>query len=1495
LQNTASVGTIDNASFSSTATIGLDPYVSKGIACADMNGDGKPDLLTHEGPNWGWGADHFSVFKNIHTSGSITSSSFAAREQYRGNASGILSYLYSELDTHENMVIGDLDGDGRPDLIISDRDRIVFTVIQNQPAPPAITSLSSTSGNPGSSLTITGQNFNTNPANNIVYFGDTKANVTSASGTSLNVTVPFGATFGPISANNTATARTGYSPAFLPSFDHSAFPSGAINFDPKVQFEVSGAGNTIESADLDGDGKTDMIINKGDSIYIYHNIGVSGSVSYSSFAAPVKFKAVPSVPPSDVVVKAGDIDGDGKKDIVCNYGYGFSVLHNTSSPGTLNTASFAVHVDFSTATAVDASYTFGNLQLTDIDGDGKLDVIGVTSSGISIATVGYLIFRNLSAPGMVDSSSFDRPAIFKVGTGYASDWSGGSYFDIGKSFKMADLNNDGKADLVFLISSPFAVTGIGIYKNIGERGWVASDGGYAESYYGGQLSLVDSESVTMDSAYNDVAIGDIDGDGKPDLVARSQSGTKINIIRNISSGDAITFASPVTLACKAISGSPIWGSMGSPEYESPPFEGFFTKIALGDFDGDGKADIVVSNPSDSSVSVFRNTATTGSITSSSFAARQDFPAGQFPSNLLVTDIDGDGKSDIVHSAYPSTEYYYLSAPVPAPKSFSILRNNPAGSVTGSTNICVGSTSTLSAFTSGGTWSSTNTSIATIGSTGVLWGVAPGVAVVSYVYPGGVTTKSVVVDASSVDSITGIMSICAGSYATISSLPVGGAWSSSDASVATINSIGIISSWGPVGTSTISYSVTNACGTMSVSKVLTVNPQPGYSPISGPSSVCAGSTITLGNALTGGTWSTAHPTIVTIDSAGIVTGLSAGVANILYTVTWGACSYTNYKSVTVQTVAPAPTITGPSMVCTGRTATFTRSISGGTWGTSNTALATVNSSGVVTGVAPGTVNIFYTVTNSCGTGIATAVVTVSAAPPAISGPTIVASGTTVTLSNAASGGVWSSTSPEVATIGSSGEITGLSGGLSMISYVFSSGCYASVMMTVNAPSPLISTVAGSGVIGHSGDGGPATSAAMYYPYQVAIDAAGNMYFAELDYHYVRKVSSAGIISTVAGTGTAGYNGDGIAATAAKLNSPYGIAVDAAGNLYISEATNHRIRKVDVSGTISTIAGTGTAGFSGDGGAATAAQLSGPGYLHIDNSGNLLVCDVSNDRIRKINTSGIISTIVGTGAVAFAGDGGPATAAGIDMPLGVWTNSSGNIYISDRQNGRVRKVNSSGIISTIAGGSSGGDGGLATAASISDPRGVYADSMGNVYIAELGTNRIRKINTSGIITTVAGTGVASYNGDGIPATAATLRSPVGVVMDKAGNMYISDLFNERIRKVGAPSALITGTQILCEGYSGSLVNVVTGGAWSSSNTAVATVGSASGIWAGVAAGSGNDQLYVCKWRAHNRGNGGSSANGSANKRIGGYVRRYYNYPDRRNQRWKLELRSNIDSYS
>jgi hypothetical protein len=234
-------------------------------------------------------------------------------------------------------------------------------------------------------------------------------------------------------------------------------------------------------------------------------------------------------------------------------------------------------------------------------------------------------------------------------------------------------------------------------------------------------------------------------------------------------------------------------------------------------------------------------------------------------------------------------------------------------VTGSTNICVGSTSTLSAFTSGGTWSSTNTSIATIGSTGVVWGVAPGVAVVSYVYPGGVTTKSVVVDASSVDSITGIMSICAGSYATISSLPVGGAWSSSDASVATINSIGIISSWGPVGTSTISYSVTNACGTMSVSKVLTVNPQPGYSPISGPSSVCAGSTITLGNALTGGTWSTAHPTIVTIDSAGIVTGLSAGVANILYTVTWGACSYTNYKSVTVQTVAPAPTITGPSPV------------------------------------------------------------------------------------------------------------------------------------------------------------------------------------------------------------------------------------------------------------------------------------------------------------------------------------------------------------------------------------------------------------------------------------------------------------------------------------------------------------------------------------------------------------------------------------------------------
>ena len=281
---------------------------------------------------------------------------------------------------------------------------------------------------------------------------------------------------------------------------------------------------------------------------------------------------------------------------------------------------------------------------------------------------------------------------------------------------------------------------------------------------------------------------------------------------------------------------------------------------------------------------------------------------------------------------------------------------------------------------------------------------------------------------------------------------------------------------------------------------------------------------------------------------------------------------------------------------------------------------------------------------------------------------------------------------------------------------------------------------------------------------------------------------GDISTFAGDGTAGFLGDGSAATAAQLNSPHGVFGDGAGNIYIADVNNNRIRKVDPSGDISTFAGDGTVGSGGDGGAATAAQLNGPQSVFVDGSGNVYIADVNNNRIRKVDPSGDISTFAGDGTVGSGGDGGAATAAQLNGPQSVFVDGSGNVYIADVNNNRIRKVDPSGDISTFAGDGtvgSGGDGGAATAAQLDSPLDVSVDGSGNVYIADTNNNRIRKVDSSGDISTFAGTGTAGFSGDGGPATLAQIFFPHGVSVDGSGNVYIADTANQRIRKVeGTP---------------------------------------------------------------------------------------------------------------
>ena len=337
--------------------------------------------------------------------------------------------------------------------------------------------------------------------------------------------------------------------------------------------------------------------------------------------------------------------------------------------------------------------------------------------------------------------------------------------------------------------------------------------------------------------------------------------------------------------------------------------------------------------------------------------------------------------------------------------------------------------------------------------------------------------------------------------------------------------------------------------------------------------------------------------------------------------------------------------------------------------------------------------------------------------------------------------------------------------------------------------LITTIAGTGVRGFSGDGGPATQAQLGLPDGVAIDGAGNIYIAGNSNHRVRMVNPAGIISTVAGNGQAAFGGDGGPATSASLFSPRRLTLDADENLYIADAGNHRVRKVNPEGVITTVAGDGVSDFGGDGGPATAAQLSFLTDVAVDDTGEFYIADSANHRVRKVTPEGVISTAVGTSH--YAGDGGPATQALLFSPFNMEPDGDGNIYISDTDNNVVRKATADGIISTVAGvgvfGFS-GDGGPAQSASLARPMGLVLDSAGNLYIADDRNHRVRRVTPDGVIDTVAGTGAFGFSGDSGPATEARFDDPIGLALDQDNNLYISDRDNHRVRRV-TPDGTIT----------------------------------------------------------------------------------------------------------
>ena len=378
----------------------------------------------------------------------------------------------------------------------------------------------------------------------------------------------------------------------------------------------------------------------------------------------------------------------------------------------------------------------------------------------------------------------------------------------------------------------------------------------------------------------------------------------------------------------------------------------------------------------------------------------------------------------------------------------------------------------------------------------------------------------------------------------------------------------------------------------------------------------------------------------------------------------------------------------------------------------------------------------------------------------------------------------------------------------------------------SPDGILTVVAGNGILGHTGDGGPATSASMLLPSSVAVDSSDNLYILDNARGNIRKVTPDGVINTIAGGVNDGYNGDNIPATSAMFNQPYGLTLDSAGSIYIADTLNNLVRKITPDGIVTTVAGNRKAGYNGDNIPATSASLNFPESVAVDAAGNLYIADTFNELVRMVSPEGIITTVAGVvpggGPISFS-DGIPAVNAGI-LPSGVAVDAAGNLYISDLATNRVRKV-VNGIITSLAGNRQkdfSGDGGPALQAALNGPTAIAVDGNGNVYIGDSQNERVRKVTLDGNIDTVAGNGLFRYSGDGGPATSATLYLPFSVALDKTGNLYIAEPEQSRVAKV-APNGIITtfaGTGQ--QGYNGDGIPAASAKLWSPSGLATNSAG-------------------------------------------------------------------------
>ncbi len=886
---------------------------------------------------------------------------------------------------------------------------------------PIITSVSPLTGNAGDTITLSGSYFNATPANNTVFFGATKGTIVSGSTTSLTVVLDTGATYGPVTVLNTGVNLSGISSQFFtPTYDNSAFLSDSLNFKPNLDFAVGTTPNIAAIADLDGDGKPDFVAgNKASSsVTVYRNTGspATGQLTSATFS----FVSTLSASGSIINVKIADIDRDGKPDIlvISSTTSRVYVFRNTTT--SVGSITFASGVFFST---LNGSYGGGPqvLAITDIDQDGKPDiVVSATNGGNDCIAV----LRNTSTTGAtLTSGSFASAVTFNL-----------AYNTSPQGICAGDFDGDGKPDIAVTSEVYNTIT---IFQNTATSGVINS-------------SSFSSTTVSLTSAATpvDLNAADIDGDGKLDLIASNAGANSFSVFRNTSSSGSISFHSKVDFSC---------GSGSVP-----------VGICATDFNGDGKVDVVVTNYTGgaNTVNVFRNTATSGTITSGSFATRSTFPTGSAPAGVVAGDMDGDGYPEILTGDNSGN-------------AISVLKNYPLpkiSAITGTFSVCAsGDTIRLSDSTSGGWWVLTNAKASINSSTGTVTGVTAGYdTALYYVVRGGdtnyVTAPLSVLLLPVLAPITGNSSVCPSLRDTLTEDSTRGtySWSLSNTSLATISGSGIVTGIAE-GSDTAIFTLLNTttgCRNKATFPI-TVNHPPVSGTITG-TSICAGATTTLTRVGgdSGGTWSSSNTALATVSSSGVVGGVSSGNPIITYSITNSCGSVYDTARMTINPLAVAGTITGTYNICTGSYTALSDTASGGTWTSSNTVVATVSATGVVYGVTVGTATISYTVSNSCGSVYATQLVTINAAPSApgaITGTTTICTGgATTTLADTTAGGSWSSSNASVATVGAAGIVYSVGIGTTTITYTVTNSCgtaYSTTSINVIAtPTAHISSAA-----------------------------------------------------------------------------------------------------------------------------------------------------------------------------------------------------------------------------------------------------------------------------------------------------------------------------------------------------------------------------------------------------------------------------------------------------